>query len=132
MRERLRDRARDHLLLLIGFAAQDGAVHAELQTVLDEIYRELPAAGKPRLVVIDWRPDTPVLRGLIKSGLGGQNPPPGVITAINASRSSSTAVGLILLTETLRLRLHPLMVDGETRENWRLRSTCTRYNSSSR
>jgi len=105
MRERLRDRARDHLLLLIGFAAQDGAVHAELKTVLDEIYKELPAEGKPRLVVIDQRPDTPVLRGLIKSGLGGENPPVGVITEVGVSNASTTAVGLVLLTEFLRLKL---------------------------
>jgi hypothetical protein len=105
MRERFRDRARDHLLLLIGFAAQDGAVHAELKAVLDEIYKELPAEGKPRLVAIDWRPDTPVLRGLIKSGLGGEKPPAGVITEVGVSTSSTTAVALILLTEALRLGL---------------------------
>jgi hypothetical protein len=105
MRERLRDRARDHLLLLIGFAAQDGAVHAELKSVLDEIYKELPAEGKPRLVVIDWRPDTPVLRGLVKSGFGGENPPGGVIAEVGVSSSSTTAVALILLTEFLRLGL---------------------------
>lgn len=105
MRERLRDRARDHLLLLIGFAAQDGAVHAELKTVLDEIYKELPAEGKPRLVAIDWLPDTPVLRGLVRSGLGGESPPAGVVTEVGVSHSSTTAVALILLAESLRLGL---------------------------
>jgi hypothetical protein len=109
MRERLRDRARGHLLLLIGFAAQDGAVHAELKTVLDEIYKELPAEGKPRLVVIDWFPDTPVLRGLIKSGLGGENPPVGVVTEVGVSSSSTTAVALILLVEFLRVGLATYM-----------------------
>ena len=109
MRERLRDRARDHVLMLIGFAAQDGAVHAELQGVLNEVYSELPATGQPRLVVIDWRPNTPVLVGLIKSGLGEQAAPDGVITKINVSagNSSTTATALILLAETLRLRLEP-------------------------
>ncbi len=105
MRERLRDRARGHLLVLIGFAAEDGAVHAELKQVLVEIYRTLPATGKPRLVTIDARPDTPVLRGLVKSGLGAQNPPAGVVAELDVSSSSTTAIALILLTEWLRLCL---------------------------
>ncbi|MHB8241686.1 MAG: SIR2 family protein [Solirubrobacteraceae bacterium] len=105
MRERLRDRARGHLLLLIGFAAEDGAVHAELKQVLVEVYETLPATGKPRLVTIDARPDTPVLRGLVKSGLGGQNPPAGTVAEVGVLGASTTAVALILLTEWLRLGL---------------------------
>jgi hypothetical protein len=105
MAERLRDRARESLLVLIGFSAQDAAVHGELKRVLDEIYQELPAEGKPRLVTIDAKPETPVLRGLVKSGLGGELPLPGVVTEINVSTSSTTAVALVLLTEYLRLIL---------------------------
>ncbi len=105
MRERLRDRVRSHVLLLIGFAAQDATVHGELQTILDEVYEEVPPSGAPRVVVIDREPNTPTLHGLIKTGLGGEDPPDGVVTAIDVSSTSITAAALILLVETLRMRL---------------------------
>jgi hypothetical protein len=107
MQDRLRDCARAHVLLLIGFAAQDATIHGELQTILDEVFEEVPPHDTPRVVVIDWRPNTPTLHGLIKTGLGGRDAPDGVVTAIDVSRASATttAVVLILLAETLRLRL---------------------------
>jgi SIR2-like domain len=113
MAERLRDRARESLLVLIGFSAQDAVVHGELKKVLDEIYKELPPEGKPRLVTIDAKPEAPVLRGLIKSGLGGEMPPSGVVTEINVSTSSTTAVALVLLTEYLRLALASHLEGGD-------------------
>ena len=111
MQDRLRDRARTHVLLLIGFAGQDPTIHGELQIILDEVYAEVAPTGPPRVVVIDWQPNTATLRGLIRSGLGGHDPPVGVVTAINVSSGSTTAAALILLAETLRLRLAQQLVN---------------------
>jgi hypothetical protein len=107
VQDRLRDRIRTRVLLLIGFAGQDPAIHGEFETILREVYEQVPPHDHPRVVVIDWEPNTPTLQGLIKSGLGGGDPPQGVVTAINASGASTTAVLLILLCELLRLRLDP-------------------------
>lgn len=107
VRDRLRDRARTHALLLIGFSAQDPAIHGELQVILDEIDPEMQSQEVPRVVVIDWQPNTPTLRGLIKTGLGGADPQDGVTTQVAVSRASTTAALLMLLAETLRLRLEP-------------------------
>jgi SIR2-like domain len=105
MQDRLRDCARTHVLLLIGFSALDATIHGELQGILEEVYREVEPSGTPRVVVIDWQPNTPTLHGLIKTGLGGENPPDGVVTAIDVSSASTTAAAMILLAETLRLDL---------------------------
>lgn len=111
MQDRLRDRARTHVLLLIGFSAQDATIHGELQLMLDEVYAEVQPQGVPRVAVIDWQPNTPTLHGLTKSGLGGQEPPDGVVTSVDTSSASTTAAALILLAETLRLRLETHLSD---------------------
>ncbi len=111
MQDHLRDRARTHVLLLIGFAAQDATIHGELQTILNEVYNAVPPEGPPRVVVIDWQPNTATLHGLINSGLGGRRLHDGEVAAIDVSSTTTTttttAAALILLAESLRLGLEP-------------------------
>jgi hypothetical protein len=107
VQDRFRDRIRTRVLLLIGFAGQDPAIHGELVTILGEVYQQVLPQDAPRLVVIDWQPNTPSLQQLIRLGLGGANPPDGVVTAIDVSGASTTAALLILLAELLRRGLEP-------------------------
>ena len=105
MRNAFRDRARNHVLLLIGFSGQDPVIYAEIESVLQDVYNSAPADGMPRVVVIDHEPDTSTFRTLVKLGLGGQDAPPGAVTQIRTSGATTTAVALVLLTEVLALRL---------------------------
>lgn len=111
MQDRLRDRARNHVLLLIGFSGQDPVLHGEIETILGEVYSEHSDPESPRLVVVDWEPNTSVLHGLIRSGLGGRDPEGDEVAAIDVSGASTTASTLVLLTETLALLLEPSLAE---------------------
>jgi hypothetical protein len=105
IRNAFRDRARNHVLLLIGFSGQDPVIYGEIDRVLQDIYSSAPSDGTPRVVVIDHEPDTAIFRNLVRLGLGGQDPTPGAIAQIRTSHATTTAATLVLLAETLALKL---------------------------
>ena len=108
--DRLRDGIRRRVLLLIGFAGNDPVIHGEVETILQEVLTQPQAT--PRVVVIDWEPNTPTLQGLIKSGLGGGRPPDGTVTGVRVEGVSTTAVLLVFLTELLQQGLSPHLERG--------------------
>ncbi len=108
-RDYLRHAARSHILLLLGFSGQDPVIAGELTALLGDVHRQAPRPGEPRVIAIDYEPDTAVLRGLIHAGLGGTEPAPGAITQIRTSPATTTATLLALLTETLHHHLGPAM-----------------------
>lgn len=107
IRDTFADRARNHVLLLIGFSGQDPVIYGEMASVLDGVYASTTPDGLPRVVVIDYEPDTATLRTLIRSGLGGQDAAPGAVTQIGTSSATTTSVMLVLLAEALALKLAP-------------------------
>jgi hypothetical protein len=107
-RDVLSERARRHVLLLIGFSGQDPVIHIGLTRVLEDVY-EKGVLGEPRVIVIGWEPDTVTLRLLRKVGRGGQPLPPGTTDYISTQGTTTTAVVLVLLTELLALRLQPIL-----------------------
>ncbi len=70
IRDVFRDRARTHVLLLIGFSGNDPVICGELEYVLRDVYESLPSDGVPRIVVIDYETETSDLRGLVNLGAG--------------------------------------------------------------
>jgi len=113
-RDYLRAAARPSIMLLIGFSGQDPVIAGELTTLLKDIYEQTSIDGEPRVVAIDYDPDTAALRGLIHAGLGGSPPAASTITKIETKPASTTATLLALLTETLRGYLEPRMNDHYT------------------
>jgi len=79
-RNPFRSRAENHVLMLVGFAAQDPRFSAELRGVLEGVYREAPANARPRVVAIDHAPNPTEIESLIRTGLGGNQPATGVVT----------------------------------------------------
>jgi len=106
-RDVLRERARRHVLLLLGFSGQDPVVHVALTRILEEVYfRNM--TGEPRIIVVGHEPDTLTLGLLVKAGLGGAKKAPGTVTHVSTQAATSTAVSLVLLTELLARRLRAL------------------------
>jgi hypothetical protein len=103
-RDVLADRARRHVMLLLGFSGQDAVIHIALTRVLEDVYAEVDV-DRPRIVVVGHSPDTLTLRMLASAGLAGHPPLPGHVTHVSTQSSSTTAVALVLLTELLALRL---------------------------
>lgn len=103
-RDLLADRARRHVLVLFGFSGQDPVIHIALTRILEDVYAAAQP-GRPRIVIAGRYPDTLTLRLLAHAGLADQPATPGDLTHISTESSSSTAVGLLLLTELLALRL---------------------------
>lgn len=109
----LRLKARNHVLLLVGFSGQDPVIYSEIDQVLNDVYRNTTPNGKPRVVVIDYQPDTPELLGLISTGLGGEDPDPDAVTSITTTNGTTTAATMVLLAEMLALALaDPLAAAG--------------------
>jgi hypothetical protein len=101
-RDMLRDKAREHILLLIGLSGQDPVIASTLKRVLEEVLKNRPAPKEPRVIVIDREPNTSRLQSLIAAGLGGQPAKPGVVTSVSINGSATTtAVTLVLLVEGL-------------------------------
>lgn len=105
----LRDRVRTGILLLVGFSGQDPATTEELKRVLKDVYAGDSASNRPRLVVIDHKPDADALRELIDYGIGPDGKKGGEVTEICTASSSTTAVLLVLLAEMIALELQPSM-----------------------
>jgi hypothetical protein len=108
----LRAKARNHVLLLVGFSAQDPVIYSEIDQVLSDVYRNTTPSGKPRVVVIDYHPDTSELLGLISTGLGGEDPDPDAVTSIATTNGTTTAAMMVLLAEMLALELADPLADA--------------------
>jgi hypothetical protein len=112
-RDFLRLKVRNHVLLLVGFSGQDPVVYSEIDQVLNDVYSKTPPTGSPRVVVIDHKPDTSELLGLISTGLGGEGPDPDAVTSIATTNGTMTAAMMVLLAEMLALALaDPLAAAG--------------------
>jgi hypothetical protein len=112
-RDFLRLKARNHVLLLVGFSGQDPVIYSEIDQVLDDVYRNTTPTGIPRVVVIDHQPNTSELLGLISTGLGGENLGPSAVASIATTNGTTTAAMMVLLAEMLVLALaEPLAAVG--------------------
>jgi hypothetical protein len=105
IRDAFRGAARTNVLLLLGFSGQDPVIYNEIQRVLADVYRDLPAPEVPRVVAIDQKPDTVRLRGLVRAGFGDQPVPDGFESQIETGDTTTTAVLTLLLAEAIALRL---------------------------
>jgi hypothetical protein len=105
IRDTFCDRARNHVLVLIGFSGQDPVIYGEMASVLNDVHISASPDGLPRVVVVDHEPDTATLRTLIRSGLGGQDATVGAVSQIGTSSATTTSVMLVLLAEALALKL---------------------------
>ncbi len=103
------ERSRRHVLLMLGFSGQDPVINSALRRVLEDVYRTTTPTGNPRVVAIDYQPDTVELRGLIQAGTGPAGPAAGTVTQVCTAGATTTAVTLVLLAEMLALRLHAEM-----------------------
>lgn len=109
-RDVLRNSARSHILLLIGFSGQDPVIAATLQEILVEVHKSPQNPGVPRVIVIDRVPNTARLEKLVAAGLGGKDAKADAITAICIGGSATaTAAALVLLVETLALNLKAML-----------------------
>lgn len=104
-RERFRIGVRDHIVMLVGFAAQDAKFTGELNEVLKQVYAAVQAKGMPRVIAIDRERAAASIEGVIQSGLGNVHPPKGVVTQIGTNGSTATAALLLLLVELLAIEL---------------------------
>ena len=105
-RDRFRERVQDHLLLLVGFSAQDSKFSTELRGVLENVYRETGSDGTPRVVAIDKARNATAIEGLIRAGLDGRQPAEGAVTQVCSDGSTATAVLLVLLADLLAIALN--------------------------
>jgi hypothetical protein len=121
-RDLFADRARRHVILLIGFSGQDPVIQLSLTRVLQEVYARLRApegetCEMPRVVAIDPYPKTVALTTLIHQGCGRRPPEAGTVTTVRVPRGKSvTAVVGALASELLALRLkreHGLAVSSQ-------------------
>jgi hypothetical protein len=106
-----RDRVQKSILLLIGFSGQDEATTVTLKEVFDDVYTTNPGGGRPRLVVIDYDPETQPLQDLIASGVGPGGVAEGAVTKISTASSSTTGVLMTLVTEMIAVELEESLND---------------------
>jgi hypothetical protein len=74
-RDLFADRARRHILLLVGFGAEDPVTHAALTQIMEEVHQK-QSPTIPRVRVIDLEPRKLPLKMLIKAGYGSSPPRP--------------------------------------------------------
>lgn len=111
--DNFRARARDHVMMLIWFSAQDSKFSSELRDVLSDVYDGSPPDGHPRVIAVDLAPESTPIEGLIKAGLGEAGAADGVVTKICTGDSTATAAMLVLLAEMLAIELEePLREQG--------------------
>ena len=103
------DRVQKSVLLLVGFSGQDQATAVELKEVLEDVCKSERDSTPPRLVVIDLNPDTDELRELVDYGTGPGGAGESTVTKISTAKTSTTAVLMVLLAETIALELQPAM-----------------------
>ncbi|HEX2071014.1 MAG TPA: SIR2 family protein [Thermoleophilaceae bacterium] len=109
IRDVFRERSKNHVLLFIGFSGQDPVIYGEIGDMLQAVYSALQPDGTPRVVVLDYEPDTAALRSLVKAGLGEQPATNGTVTQVSTRTATTTAATLLLLAESLALRLDPAL-----------------------
>jgi hypothetical protein len=90
-RDLFRDRARRHVLLLVGFGGADPVIHAALQATMREVAMS-SAVTTPRIRVFDTRPDTLNLRLLVQAGRGS-----GGIETIRVDPTHGGLAGALLV-----------------------------------
>ncbi len=103
-RDLLRDRARRHILVLVGFSALDPVIHSTLQAVMSEIAKGHPLAGISRLRSIDAYPNRLTLRMLLRVGRGNL----GGVQSIQVDVASGTSLAATLFAlhaELIRARI---------------------------
>jgi SIR2-like domain len=101
-RDLFRDRARRHVLLLIGFSGNDAVIHSSLRSVLKEI-RAVAEGPELRVRVIDVAPDTLTLRLLVDAGRGpGAH---GQVEQLSVGAVGLAETLLIIHTQLLKLAL---------------------------
>ncbi len=110
-RDKFRDRARDHVLMLIGFSAQDTKFTTQVRQVLDRVYAESPASGSPRVVAIDIARNATPIESMIACGLGNAAAN-GAVTKVCIEGSTTTAALLVLLAELLAIELENELRDA--------------------
>jgi hypothetical protein len=105
-RDLFSDRARTHIMLLIGVSGQDPVIHIALTRALEDVFRRLPNFRFPRVVAIDVNPDTVSLKSLLHQGCGKQDPPADTVTKVKIpTEASLTAVLIALGVEMIARRL---------------------------
>jgi hypothetical protein len=103
-RDKFRDRARDHVLMLIGFSAQDTKFTTQVRQVLKHVYEQSPESGTPRVVAIDIARNATPIESMIACGLGNAATD-GAVTKVCIEGSTTTAALLVLLAELLAIEL---------------------------
>jgi hypothetical protein len=111
MRDVLRSRAGNHVLLLVGFSGQDPVIQQEMESVLRNVYKAVQPNGQPRIVVVDYKPDTATLRSLVKVGLGEQPAALGTVSSVGTKEATTTSALLVLMVESIA---HRLEGEGQT------------------
>lgn len=97
-RDLFRDRARRHVLTLIGFSGLDPVIQSTLQAVMREVASEQPQERTPRVRVIDVAPDTLTLKMLLHAGGGDDD------AGVRAVRVSEDLAATLLALYTSLVR----------------------------
>jgi hypothetical protein len=103
-RDKFRDRAANHILILVGFSAQDTKVTTQVRQVLDNVHAQGKPGGKPRVVAFDIEPNTTAIERMVKCGVGGAELGDRV-AQISTKGSTVSAALLVLLAELLAIAL---------------------------
>lgn len=103
-RDKFRERAGNHILILVGFSAQDTKFTTQVRQVLDNVYAQGPPGDHPRVVAFDIAPNTTAIESIIKCGLGGGEPG-DCVTRVSTNGSTVSAALLVLLAELLAIEL---------------------------
>jgi transposase len=96
-RDLFADRARTHIMLLIGVSGQDPVIHIALTRALEDVFERVPKIRCPRVVAIDVNPDTVSLKSLLHQGCGKQAPPAETVTKVKVPTEASLSAVLIAL-----------------------------------
>lgn len=94
-RDLFRDRARRHILLLVGFSGVDPVIHSTMQAVMREVAGDVPLTGPSRIRAVDTDPNKLTLQMLVRAGIGDQ---PDVRTIkVHLEQKSGLAATLLAL-----------------------------------
>jgi hypothetical protein len=110
-RDLFADRARRHVILLLGVSGEDPVIHIAMTRTLEEVHdhRKHSKSGspvEPRVIAIDRKPKTVALTSLVDHGCGHGSPAENVITQLKVPRNRTlTSVLIAIGAEMLALRL---------------------------
>ena len=94
-RDLVRDRARRHILLLVGFSGSDPVIHSTVQAIMREVQEPTRAVGPSRVRVVDVNPRTLTLQMLLAAGQGAANDT--IVAPVRKDRDISLAATLLAL-----------------------------------